>query len=37
MGMDKKYYAHSLDGEPPSDWQPLEEFLKVYEYSFFFE
>ena len=26
--MDKKYYAHSLDGEPPSDWQPLEEHLK---------
>ena len=26
--MDKKYYAHSLDGKPPSDWQPLEEHLK---------
>jgi len=27
-GMAKKYYAHSLDGKPPSDWQPLEEHLK---------
>jgi hypothetical protein len=26
--MDKKYYAHTLDGKPPSDWQPLEEHLK---------
>ena len=26
--MDKKHYAHSLDGKPPSDWQPLEEHLK---------
>ncbi|MBW2738567.1 MAG: CRISPR-associated helicase Cas3' [Deltaproteobacteria bacterium] len=26
--MDKKYYAHSIEGEPPSDWQPLEEHLK---------
>ncbi|MBL0716893.1 MAG: CRISPR-associated helicase Cas3' [Desulfosarcina sp.] len=26
--MDKKYYAHSLEGKPPSDWQPLEEHLK---------
>ena len=26
--MDKKYYAHSLDGKPPSDWQPLDEHLK---------
>ncbi len=24
----KRYYAHSLDGKPPSDWQPLEEHLK---------
>jgi len=23
-----KYYAHSLDGRPPSEWQPLEEHLK---------
>lgn len=26
--MPKKYYAHSLDGKPPSEWQPLEEHLK---------
>jgi CRISPR-associated endonuclease/helicase Cas3 len=26
--MDKKYYAHTLEGKPPSDWQPLEEHLK---------
>jgi CRISPR-associated endonuclease/helicase Cas3 len=26
--MDKKYYAHTLDRKPPSDWQPLEEHLK---------
>ena len=26
--MDKKYYAHTLDGKAPSDWQPLEEHLK---------
>jgi len=26
--MAKKYYAHSLEGKPPSDWQPLEEHLK---------
>ena len=26
--MTKKYYAHSLEGKPPSDWQPLEEHLK---------
>jgi len=26
--MTKKYYAHSLDGKPPSDWQPLEDHLK---------
>lgn len=26
--MDKKYYAHTLDGKPPSDWQPLEEHMK---------
>jgi len=26
--MDKEYYAHSLEGKPPSDWQPLEEHLK---------
>jgi hypothetical protein len=26
--MAKKYYAHSLDGKTPSDWQPLEEHLK---------
>ncbi|MEA3358852.1 MAG: hypothetical protein U9R17_05525 [Thermodesulfobacteriota bacterium] len=26
--MTKKYYAHSLEGKPPSDWQPLGEHLK---------
>ena len=26
--MTKKYYAHSLEGKPPSEWQPLEEHLK---------
>lgn len=26
--MTEKYYAHSLDGRPPSDWQLLEEHLK---------
>jgi hypothetical protein len=26
--MSKEYYAHSLDGKLPSDWQPLEEHLK---------
>jgi CRISPR-associated endonuclease/helicase Cas3 len=26
--MAKKYYAHSLEGEPPDKWQPLEEHLK---------
>ncbi|WP_299983881.1 hypothetical protein [Desulfobacula sp.] len=26
--MDKKYYAHSLEGKPPSEWQLLEEHLK---------
>ncbi len=26
--MDKKYYAHTLEGKVPSEWQPLEEHLK---------
>jgi hypothetical protein len=26
--MTKKYYAHSVPGEPPDKWQPLEEHLK---------
>jgi len=26
--MTEKYYAHSLEGKPPSEWQPLEEHLK---------
>ena len=26
--MTEKYYAHSLDGRPPSEWQLLEEHLK---------
>lgn len=27
--MTKKYYAHSLEGKPPSEWQPLEDHLKA--------
>jgi hypothetical protein len=27
--MTKKYYAHSLEGEPPEKWQGLEEHLKI--------
>lgn len=26
--MNKEYYAHTLEGRPPSEWQPLEEHLK---------
>jgi len=26
--MQDEYYAHSLDGKPPKDWQSLEEHLK---------
>jgi len=26
--MTKEYYAHSLDGKPPAEWQTLEEHLK---------
>jgi CRISPR-associated endonuclease/helicase Cas3 len=26
--MNRKYYAHTLEGRPPSEWQPLEEHLK---------
>lgn len=26
--MTQKYYAHSLEGKPPSQWQPLDEHLK---------
>jgi len=26
--MNHKYYAHSLEGRSPSEWQPLEEHLK---------
>ena len=26
--MTKKYYAHSLDGRPPEEWQPLEKHLE---------
>ena len=26
--MSNKYYAHSKEGRPPSEWQPLEEHLK---------
>ena len=25
--MDKEYYAHSLEGKPPSEWQQLDEHL----------
>ena len=25
--MDKEYYAHSLEGKPPSEWQRLDEHL----------
>ena len=28
MGMAKKYYAHSLDGEPPDKWKSLENHLE---------
>lgn len=24
----KKYFAHTLPGKPPADWQPLEQHLK---------
>ncbi|MGA3085697.1 MAG: hypothetical protein ABSE95_13025 [Thermodesulfobacteriota bacterium] len=24
----EKYYAHSLPGRPPAEWQPLEKHLK---------
>jgi HD superfamily phosphohydrolase YqeK len=26
--MTEKYYAHNLEGRPPSDWQSLKEHLK---------
>jgi CRISPR-associated endonuclease/helicase Cas3 len=26
--MPRQYYAHSLEGKPPSEWQPLEEDLR---------
>jgi len=26
--MNKKYYAHSKEGKPPSEWQPLEVHLR---------
>ena len=26
--MEKKYYAHSLEGKPPEEWQPLEVQMK---------
>ena len=25
---ERKYYAHSLEGQPVEEWQPLEEHLK---------
>ena len=27
-GDGKKFYAHSLEGQPPDKWQPLEDHLK---------
>ncbi len=26
--MKNEYYAHSREGRPPEEWQPLEEHLK---------
>jgi hypothetical protein len=26
--MTEPFYAHSLPGKPPSEWQPLEEYLR---------
>lgn len=26
--MTEEYYAHSVEGKPPSEWQPLDEHLK---------
>ena len=26
--MNKEYYAHSKEGKPPSEWQPLDKHLK---------
>jgi CRISPR-associated endonuclease/helicase Cas3 len=26
--MSEQYYAHSLPGKPPAEWQPLEKHLK---------
>ena len=26
--MTEEYYAHSLEGKPPSEWQQLDEHLK---------
>jgi hypothetical protein len=26
--MNEQFYAHSIPGKPPSEWQPLEEHLK---------
>jgi len=26
--MDKQFYAHSKEGKPPSEWQPLDQHLK---------
>jgi hypothetical protein len=35
--MKRQYYAHSLEGKPPSEWQPLEKHLrKVVELVRFF-
>ncbi len=28
MKKDSNFYAHSLKGQPPEKWQPLEEHLK---------
>lgn len=26
--MPHQYYAHSLEGKPPDEWQPLEDHLR---------
>jgi len=32
--MSREYYAHTLEGKPSSDWQPLEEHVKKVVVSF---
>jgi hypothetical protein len=26
--MNREYYAHTLEGKPPSEWQPLEDHVE---------